>query len=336
MKRLLILFIVTGLFACNDQPAATTTDTVTDSVVTAPIDMPMERKMLDSALQQMQTPSQFFKAPLHHPVTFTCAKGMQVDVNGDDLVTVSGGPMGNHIDVEVKELTNVGELARNKATTMTGDKLLESGGAYYINMTTGGEQLKLKQGKVLRVRLKPLTADKMSIFYGKRDTSGFVNWSLPPIASQSTMQSEKESAAIDEYGEDAGPALSKEAMRDLSTAQMAVEMGELGWINCDRFLQKQVALTSVTFAQKIADSVQVYNAFLVFRDINSVMPGFGCGVGSAAFSNVPEGYKVEYVAVGFHNGRFYSYKTPLAVSRNLHVDVVFKESTLEEIKALFN
>ncbi|MDQ3072176.1 MAG: hypothetical protein M3Q97_02770 [Bacteroidota bacterium] len=56
------------------------------------------------------------------------------------------------------------------------DKILVTGGAYYLNMNSNGKQLKMKQGKGLEVEFPKLTENEMGLFLGERDSLGQINW----------------------------------------------------------------------------------------------------------------------------------------------------------------
>lgn len=353
MKKLLPLIAIASLLACNNQQTITTTsDTTTDSTVGGLIDFKQEQRTLDSALQQLQTPSQFFKAPLHHPVTFTCAKGTQIEIDPRKLTTISGREMDNHIDVEVKELTDQQELALSQAGTISNGELLESGGAYYINLTSGGEQLKLKDGETLNVRLATISNDGMSVFYGKRDGENLMNWLPAPVQLThsggnvtDTVETEYREVRASFSEGDTGILLSSSsktstkarATKKIKTGNVAYEavaLTELGWINCDKF-RKEKNLTTLYYQQPRTDSINAVKAFLVFRSINSVMESKAIGKNKGKFIHVPAGKDVIFVAVGFRSGKYFSYKTPLSIAADQNVDVVLKETTLDNVKMLF-
>ena len=123
-----------------------------------------------------EQPSQSFTVSSSKPAQVKGKKGTTVFINPSDLETVDGKSVGNNIQIELKELTNQQQLLRTNAQTVSNGQLLVSGGAYYINMTSDGQQLKLKDGKSLNVAFPKLSDTEMALFYGQRDSLGKINW----------------------------------------------------------------------------------------------------------------------------------------------------------------
>lgn len=340
MKKLLPLAIIFLSMACKN--TTTTTQTTTDSTTTVVtvIDTRHELYILDSALKQFETPMQRFKTPVNYSMKINGAKGTVIEVIGPDLTTVSGKPMGNHIDVELKELTTTAELARDRAATVSGGQLLVSGGAYYINMTSGGEPLKLKEGKVLNVKFPRQAKEAMSLFAGKRDSAGIMSWTAIINGTQHANDSvQKTTAGKNAATEDSGylPRTEAERRNDDLADQIynGLSLTQLGWINCDRFLNSQ-PLTNVQFTMDKADSLNCVSAYLLFKDINSVMHAYSVSNSGGILPNIPVGYKVKFIAIGYRNNKYYSYDAPLTITNGLQVPVKMKETAYTAIPALFN
>lgn len=143
---------------------------------------------LNDALKKYEEPAQVFKVAASKPSIITGRKGTKIRINPADLVTESGKPLGQTINVELKELTNQGQLLRTNAQTVSDGKLLVSGGAYFINLTSDGEQLKLQAGKNLAVRFPKLSDKEMALFYGQKNDLGQLNWQKAPGIFKATRQ----------------------------------------------------------------------------------------------------------------------------------------------------
>ena len=102
--------------------------------------------------------------------------GTTIYINPNDLETLDGKPLTENIEIELKELTNQLELFGTNTQTVSNGKLLVSGGAYYLNMKSNGKQLKIKDGKNINIDFPKLTNEKMSLFYGQKDSLGIMNW----------------------------------------------------------------------------------------------------------------------------------------------------------------
>ena len=168
-SAILLLVTILFLFGCNNpqKPATGNTDS---------LKMKQDADNLNNILKKVDMPSQIFSAPGDQLSLVKGKKGTVIFLDPSDLETEDGGAPGKQVIVELKEMTTGADLARANAQTMSDGKLLVSGGAYYVNITSGGKQLKLKKDKDLKVAFPKFTDSTMSVFYGQRDSTGRMNW----------------------------------------------------------------------------------------------------------------------------------------------------------------
>lgn len=131
---------------------------------------------LNDYLKKFDEPSQIFKAPTDKPIKITGKQGTVIHLNPSDLVTESGKPLGKEVEIELKELNNQQQMLRANTQTISDGGILITGGAYYINVTSDGETVKLKEGKSYPVEFIKNSNDDMSLFFGQRDSMGAMNW----------------------------------------------------------------------------------------------------------------------------------------------------------------
>ena len=103
--------------------------------------------ILSAYLDKMAAPIQQFKISSGRPSSIRGKKGTVLMIDPADLVTEDGKPLSKEINVALKELSNQAEMAMNGSQTVADGKLLVSGGAYYIGLSSAGSKLKLKPGK---------------------------------------------------------------------------------------------------------------------------------------------------------------------------------------------
>ncbi|MCI4669040.1 MAG: hypothetical protein MRZ79_12975 [Bacteroidia bacterium] len=103
-------------------------------------------------------------------------KGTIIHVDPEALETVDGSPLGKSIDVELLEMTDLSSMALQNAPTVSDGRLLETGGAYYLGMSSDGKQLRIKSGKSIEVEFPKLTDKEMNLFTGEKDPTGKINW----------------------------------------------------------------------------------------------------------------------------------------------------------------
>lgn len=312
---------------------------------------------LEDLMDQVRDTPQILTAPASKKSSVKGKKGTIIQVDPKNLETVDGSPLGKNISVELLELTKSGEFLRNNVPTVSNGRLLVSGGAYYINMTSDGKQLKLKEGKSLEVQFPKIANEKMSLFYGQAIEGGGMNW----VGGEESFVPEKKPNAKNESekpkSEDSDPigdifafledsaltnqAAKEEINRDRPVLEMAdkftkagidlyapLEIGEFGWINCDRFLGDERPLFVINCKERGAELNGV-NRYLIFKSINSSMLDLNK---EKSFKNVPQGEKVELIVVGYAGNDFYYSAKSLVVTGNMDVESDMVKTSAEDIK----
>ncbi|CAN5443324.1 hypothetical protein BH11BAC1_BH11BAC1_12250 [soil metagenome] len=355
MKKLSIA-IVALFFAfvgCNNQQDGDTSETT--PVQANPIE---EFAKLNTFLKKFDEPSQTFKAPTDQQIKVNGRYGTIIHLNPADLETEDGQPIGKEVVIELKELTTRQQLLRANAQTVSEGQLLVSGGAYYINATSEGRQLRLKPGKEYSIEFPKLSEDEMSLYYGQRDSTGKMNWvegnqKLGLFDSNANGLKEYSAVIITGQGRYADTAtvpmknMSKEEnekiqkqVRVSNMVYSPVSLNKFGWINCDRFFKPESKRTDVifTFNNKIED-VNYANVYLIFEDIKSVMQT-SCyfhndTIEGNVFANIPVGMKVKILAVSYQHEKIFAMLSgEMSVQENHVEKITLKEMTEGEFDQL--
>lgn len=258
----------------------------------------------------------------------------------------------------MKELTNKQQLLKTNAQTVSNGQLLISGGAYYINMTSNGQQLKIKDGANLQVEFPKKTNKQMEMFYGTRDSLGNMNWqstqqSFTKVKPAQTTKTTSKSGASDESDpfkslvefitSDTTKMTEAEKKKYEKENQLytevysAINIKQFGWINCDYF-PKEKNLTDV-FVNINIDSIKSAEMFLVFEDINSVMSTYYSKNKKAlhnSFQNIPIGYKVKLVAFTIKNEKLYAYSSNITVKKQHNENITLTPIPENEFAAILN
>lgn len=350
----LLIFMVFGLTitSCDNKQTSSESRKTTDAKT--------EIGKVNNVLSQYEVPSQIFKVSADKATQVNGKRGTIISINPADLVTDDGQPLGKNIEVELKELTNQEQLLRANAQTTSNGQLLISGGAYYINLTSDGQQLKLKDGKTLSVEFPKLSNTEMSLFYGQRDSLGQMNWqqAKQKFESRTKQKITNTSNADTSIGElDAIlKYIESESKRPLTPEEKkqieehkknnllvekvykAIQLNQLGWINCDRFYEIPNK-TDLLFTFDDKDSIISANIYLVFKDINSVMQtsyfSFADKEFNSGFQNIPIGAKTQLIAFSIKNGKTYTYKADLILKANETIQLTLKETDQTQIDKLF-
>lgn len=114
-----------------------------------------------------------------------------------------------------------------------------------------------------------------------------------------------------------------------------IQVSQLGWINCDRFLNQQ-NIIDLAYKMGEGESVKAAKVFVVFRDINSIMEGvFTAGGESNFVRRIPSGATVTAVALSIRDKKVLLSK--VTTKTNAAEPIVFnmREASENELKNLF-
>jgi hypothetical protein len=166
-KKGFILSIVTAaiLFSCNEDQDI--------KLQGGPLD---QLQQVDDLLSEIANKRQILNAPSNQMTTVKGARGTIIHVDPNQLETVDGSRIGELIQIELLEMTDISSMLTNNSQTLSNGKILITGGAYYLNMTSDGKQLRMKQGLGLKVEFPQLTEYEMFLFLGEKDSLGQINW----------------------------------------------------------------------------------------------------------------------------------------------------------------
>ena len=327
MTRTSIFLILFGLliYSCSSPKTAdNTSDKISFTNNKTEIDK------LNEILTRYDDVSQKIIIPSDKSTIVTGQKGTKIFINPNDLITQNGKPLEKNIEVELKELTNTYELLRINAQTVSNDSILISGGAYYIAITSNGEQLRLKIGMSLKVQFPKLSDNEMTLFYGQRDDLGRMNWQKSNKKFEQTVYSARAKSGTalmpqpprlgysegnfnqgEEQDSTISPEVKVKNYKDRKISQKVYDeigLTKLGWINCDRFLETELK-TDLYVSFSPNDSVKYANVYLIFKDINSVIQADFYSDKSPQFDNLPIGYKTKIIAYTVKNEKIFAYRS---------------------------
>lgn len=345
---ILLIVMVTILFSCNNEQDK--------KVEINPLD---QMAQVDNMLSEIAEKPQNLVAPSDKKTKVTGAKGTIIHVDPNTLETVDGSPLGDDIQIELLEMTDNSSLLLNNAPTVSNGKILVTGGAYYLNMTSDGKQLKLKQDKGLEVEFPKLTENEMGLFFGERDSLGSMNWMQ---AEQNFVSKDleapkepkpKKTTKKETYSEielilgyidnkEVEPLTQEEIKeyerqkREYETASKTYESVELmnfGWINCDRFWDDPNPKTDIQLIVN-NDSLTGARIYAVFKDINSIMTEnyWKTRTDTARFRNIPVGKELTIIALSAKDETPYVFETTINTEIDKQVQIDFTATTQADIK----
>ncbi len=354
----------------TDQKLSTSIDTVANKLNTnsqPTVDYKKEFCKLTDFLKKFEDPSQIFKISSSVTTIVTGKMGTRIHINPLDLETQNGKAFGEEINVELKELINTNQLLTANAQTLSNGKLLVSGGAYYINMTSNKQTIKLKKGKTLKVEFPVINNNTdMSLFYGKRDSLNQIDWQQSTTKEkfeQNTLKSNSEISEQTGKGTWNDPYIAetkdidvnmaikekltneeKQILKDEAESRRklykAMNLTSFGWINCDRFNNMPTTNLIVKFNPK--DDAIYLNSYLVFKNINSLIENIyfksrtNINSSGFAFSNVPIGTKATLISYTLRGKKTYAYSKDIIINANETILLALKEVDEKDFKKLIN
>ncbi|MFP9115701.1 hypothetical protein ACLI1A_17305 [Flavobacterium sp. RHBU_3] len=129
-------------------------------------------------LSQDNIISEFIEIDADKGATVKGKKGTKIYIPENAFEDKDGKVPVGKITFELKEIYSMADMLRGNFTTMSGDKVLQSGGMLYIDATNGSNKLRLRKGKHIDI-LMPTTKGMtgMTFFKGTRDTiNGTIDW----------------------------------------------------------------------------------------------------------------------------------------------------------------
>ncbi len=351
------IFLLT-LIACSEESKP-----VINQSVTANDEMKKQAAALNSYLEKLQTPAQRFKVPATSVSKIVGRKGTTLFIEPASLETEDGGPLGKEIEVELKELTNQSELALNNAQTISDGRLLVSGGAYYIGISSDGRRLKIKEGKGMQASFPMKSKIPMELFYGERDSLTSMNWNRTE-KRMATRTYDWERASIDRANLNSDGVNSEEwidsirayvddpnqvgngdsyrkARKSLDRVEHelyeAVSIQKLGWINCDHFWNDKTPLATIKVKFRLEDSVRLAQVYVLYKDINSIQNAFYAA--DDHFGNndlsIPANKNVKLIAVILKGTQLLTDTKTLTFKSNATVQFSPAPTDEKELPALF-
>ena len=106
----------------------------------------------------------------------------------------------------------------------------------------------------------------------------------------------------------------------------------LGWINCDRFLNyPRSRLTDYVIHPGAGFEGTYFQSLMIFEKEKAVMPGYWHN-GSIGFSNLPVGHVVHVICAGVKDGKMYSCVQTIEVLKNEKPEFSFEETSPQQFK----
>lgn len=262
-----------------------------------------EEAAFTSLKDYFQTDVQRFLVDASEEISITGKQGTILNFPMNAFECVDGTDPNEGLTIELSEYYSYADLLKSDLHTMSNGYMLETGGTINVNAQCKNSEAVLQDGVVYDIEfpVKGWYKDGMQTFIGEEEAEGQVNW----LASEDGIDSfdgiiwDEEWEAWDTfYVENPEPpydislVVSGRRKNNAVLDKYMLSSGELGYINCDRFLDEP----NVTDFVVNVDTTFNAGVRMVFKDIKSVMSGDQYERGKISFSGIPVGQVVTLVA----------------------------------------
>ena len=103
--------------------------------------------------------------------------GTTINVNANELTMPDGSSAKDKIELLLKEAISPADIVSSNLSTTSNGKILQTGGMLYVEVSSGGKKMKLKNGAKMKVSIPAKKLEPgMQLFVGEKTASGKINW----------------------------------------------------------------------------------------------------------------------------------------------------------------
>ncbi len=226
------------------------------------------------------------------------------------------------VKVELIALRKKGDMVRFSRPTTSYGRLLETGGAFFIRATSGGQELELIPSTYVRIKYRATTTNTaMGLFYGVQNpgsvttpgTNAAFTWT--PALDSSTVRTFVQQ---DSTGITRGYELFSQRLR---------------WVNCDYFYDSSIARTRLNVILPLNYTNTNTNVFAVFVNENIVVQ-LNSEFSSRSFFtvNIPVGKQVKIISLSKIGDQLFLAAKQITTANNLPITVHPESRTKTQIE----
>ena len=244
--------------------------------------------------------------------TIMTKNGIGLLISQNSFRFKDGRIVDDSIQIEVIEVFTKSDMLFNGVSTTSQGRLIESIGMIKITAQSNGQELFIRDSSSVFLGMpNKREIIEGELFYGKEENEKFVDWEYAG-GRDTTVVSESD-------GMDAIPGPPK---------YFEFELKNLGWINCDRFVEiKEKAELRVelkNYSQPVG--------YLVFNSINSVMSLAFDEKGIALIKNLPNDYEVHLFIIDKVKGKLMFAKQTFRIEKAKSIQVEPKQIDAVDLK----
>ena len=252
---------------------------------------------------------------------FITDRNTSVHIPANSLIYADGSDVIGEISVGLQDYFNMGELIVHDVTPMmSSDKILSTNGTLFLSFTQGNEELSVKPGSLVTIRVTDPNANVNAILYDDGGEPLISDWHV----SNQTMSLE----SWDFYWDG----------KDWIDSGYEIYITETGWYNIASELVPDVSFDqpiSVSLPTELFDGANS-DVFLILEDYDTVVPlemNSEKMLFCASFSNLPLDSDASFVSVSsLGEGKYYFGTSRATINmENVELVLVPEPQTKEQI-----
>jgi len=224
--------------------------------------------------------------------------------------------------LEIFEYVRLTDMVLNKLSTLSDNKIIETGGMLNITGNSNNKSIKLRENKSIKIYF-PSKPNGFFSFYsegGKNHES--VNWTIEKNQSHPVAQVRQDTSLFE------GDTLNW----NKNNAKLNVlSFNKLGWINCDRFLNFD---NTTDIFVKVEGNYIDSSTFcsVILKSYNSIIPGKIISDNSMRFFPLPINEAVTLFLISYKDGNYYMGIKDVIVKEKETYSVNLELVTKEQLK----
>jgi len=261
--------------------------------------------------------------------TFVGKEGTKITIDPNSLEIIGGKAISGNVEIQLIEYYQTEDIILANLSTSSDKNLIETGGMIKLSATANGQEVVVKNGKEFQIEFSSIEKKGMEIFHGETK-DGQINW----IPNSKLTQTDNASffaftqANNVNFFEQVDTVVSMAiSIADSFVKNNILNSSKFGWINCDRFLE----LDNLTIVKIKYDTIFKPSAYLVFNEINSIMPCFYEKT-YGKFINLPIGYEATLIAFCIDKEKTYFSSKKIIIENEMELNIEFEEVPLDKIK----
>jgi hypothetical protein len=173
MRHILTILILFGLFACNSSQDKKQSDQKTIIIEDRAL---YPKTHLSPLFDSLRPATQTFTIKGDRDTLLVGQSGTTLAILKNTFVN-SQGQSATTVRIDLVEVNSIADIIKANLQTTSGDKILQTGGMFFIDAKENNKSLAVAEGKSIYVEVKSNYKDpQMKIFDGKFDNKGRIDW----------------------------------------------------------------------------------------------------------------------------------------------------------------